>query len=120
MRSHHLRSAGGGSSFPIEESGLDIYLDANNSNSYSGSGTTWTNIAPSSTYGNITLLTNASGENTFTTGTPNYFTNLRGYLTKSDTTPYFPYTYSVWIYVTTFNSFMVLLEQNSFLFCKKI
>ena len=109
-------SGGGGSSLPIEESGLDIYLDANDSNSYSGSGTTWTNLAPSSTYGNITLSTNTSGENTFTTGTPNYFTNLRGYLSTSVSSgsPYFPFTYSVWIYVTSFNSYMVLLEQNYF------
>ena len=105
----------GGLSLPIEESGLDIYLDANNSNSYSGSGTTWTNLAPSSTYGNITLLTNGSNS-TFTTGTPNYFTNLKGYLNTSISagSPYFPFTYSVWIYVTSFNSYMVLLEQNYF------
>ena len=114
MRSHHLRAAtGGGSGASIIQNGLDIYLDANDPNSYSGSGSTWTNLAPSSTYGNITLLTNGSNS-TFTTGTPNYFTNLKGYLNTSNTTPYFPFTYSVWIYVTTFNNYMVLLEQDYF------
>ena len=40
----------------VVASGLVVYVDAGNINSYPGSGTTWTNIAPGFTYNNVTLV----------------------------------------------------------------
>ena len=117
MRSHHLRSAGGGSGTLIIQDGLEIHLDANNSNSYSGSGTTWTNLATTSTYGNAVLKTNNNlsvytSSNSATV--PAYFTDLRAYINFSSRNVLVPFTYSVWIYITSFNTYMVLIEQASF------
>tara|TARA_R100001591_G_scaffold62230_2_gene71677 strand:+ start:457 stop:1239 length:783 start_codon:yes stop_codon:yes gene_type:complete len=117
MRSHHLRAAGGGSGASIIQDGLEIHLDANNSNSYSGSGTTWTNLATSSTYGNAVLQTinNLSVYTSSNSATvPAYFTDLRAYINFSSRNVLVPFTYSVWIYITSFNTYMVLIEQATF------
>ena len=53
---------------PLVTSGLTLQLDAGNSSSYPGSGTTWTDLA--GTQQNITLVNSP----TFTSGTPAYFT----------------------------------------------
>lgn len=77
-------------------SGLTLQLDAANSTSYPGSGTTWTDIA--GTQQNITLVNSP----TFTSGTPAYFTfnGSNQYGTGSGavlTTT--SYTKSVWFYL---------------------
>lgn len=83
-------------SAPIVTSGLTLQLDAGNTSSYPGSGTTWTDLA--GTQQNITL-TNSP---TFTSGTPAYFTfnGSSQYGTGSGavlTTT--SYTKSVWFYL---------------------
>ena len=78
---------------------LTLRLDAGNSDSYPGSGTTWTDIA--GTAQNITLVNSP----TYTSGTPAYFTfngsNQRGSGTGavlSSTS----YTKSVWFYLNSY------------------
>ena len=79
---------------------LTLRLDAGNSDSYPGSGTTWTDIA--GTQQNITLVNSP----TYTSGTPAYFTfngsNQRGSGTGavlSSTS----YTKSVWFYLNAYD-----------------
>lgn len=81
---------------PIVSSGLTLQLDAGNSSSYPGSGTTWTDLA--GTQQNITLVNSP----TYTSGTPAYFTfnGSNQYGTGSGvvlTTT--SYTKSVWFYL---------------------
>ena len=78
---------------------LTLQLDASNSTSYPGSGTTWYDLA--GTQQNITLVNSP----TFTSGTPSYFTfngsNQRGTGTGvvlSSTT----YTKAVWFYLNSY------------------
>lgn len=80
----------------IVTDGLTLQLDAGNSSSYPGSGTTWTDLA--GTQQNITLVNSP----TFTSGTPSYFTfnGSNQYGTGSSavlTTT--SYTKSVWFYL---------------------
>lgn len=67
-----IRIGGGitidGSSTSIVSTGLVFDIDAGNSSSYSGSGSTWTDVA--GTQQNITLVNSP----TYTSGTPSYFT----------------------------------------------
>jgi hypothetical protein len=79
--------------------GLTLQLDAGNTSSYGGSGTTWYDLA--GTQQNITLVNSP----TFTSGTPSYFTfngsNQRGsgsgaVLTQTT------YTKSVWFYLNAY------------------
>ena len=98
---------------------LIILLDAGNSSSYSGSGTTWTNIASPSTalgsptFGNATIK---SSYNTWTSdsgASGGYFTNVRAALPIPDSYLWAGYgantmristmTYSVWCYPTSYN-----------------
>ena len=117
MRSHHLRAAtGGGSGASIIQNGLDIYLDANDPNSYSGSGSTWTNLATSGTFGNAALNTSGSYSAFSSSGTPKYFENLRGHIPFTSRNYYRPFTYSVWCYPTAWGSYMIMIDQGSFLF----
>ena len=82
----------------IEANGLDIYLDANDSNSYSGSGTTWTNLAPSGIFTNATLKITETTSVYTSSGSPKYFTNLRAYIPLTQNRiRYYPFTYSVWV-----------------------
>ena len=77
--------------------GLTLHLDAANTTSYSGSGSTWTDLA--GTADNITLVNSP----TFTSGTPSYFTfnGTTQYGTGSGTNvvPSTVYTKSVWFYL---------------------
>jgi hypothetical protein len=86
-------------SMGIITNGLTLQLDAGNSLSYGGSGTTWYDLAGTSE--DITLV----GSPTFTSGTPAYFTfngsTQRGtgsgaVLTSTS------YTKSVWFYLNSF------------------
>lgn len=88
-----------GSLLPLVTDGLTLRLDAGNSSSYPGSGTTWTDLA--GTQQNITLVNSP----TFTSGTPAYFTfngsNQRGTgagAVLTSTT----YTKSVWFYLNAY------------------
>ena len=77
--------------------GLTLHIDAGNSSSYSGSGSTWTDLA--GTADNITLV----GSPTYTSGTPSYFTfnGSTQYGTGSGTNvvPTTAYTKFVWFYL---------------------
>lgn len=79
--------------------GLTLQLDAGNTSSYPGSGTTWIDIA--GTQQNITLV----GSPTFTSGTPAYFTfngsTQRGSGSGAVLTTT-SYTKSVWFYLNAY------------------
>ncbi len=81
----------------IVSDGLTLNIDAGNSSSYSGSGSTWTDLA--GTADNITLV----GSPTYTSGTPSYFTfnGSTQYGTGSGTNvvPTTAYTKFVWFYL---------------------
>lgn len=83
----------------IVSDGLTLKLDASDSNSYPGSGTTWTDIA--GTQENITLVNSP----TFISGIPSYFTfngsNQRG-TGNSNVIPTTTYTKSVWFYLNSY------------------
>ena len=80
--------------------GLTLRLDAGNSASYPGSGTTWTDLA--GTQQNIALVNSP----TYTSGTPAYFTfngsNQYGTGTSAVLTTT-AYTKSVWFYLNGYN-----------------
>lgn len=78
-------------------SGLTLNLDAGDSASYSGSGSTWTDLA--GTADNISLVNTP----TYTSGTPSYFTfngsNQYGTGSGTNVLPSTAYTKSVWFYL---------------------
>lgn len=80
--------------------GLTLYIDAKNSTSYNGSGTTWTDISGNGA--NITLVNSP----TYTSGTPSYFTfngtNQRGSGTKTNVVPSTAYTKIIWTYLNSY------------------
>lgn len=81
---------------PIVIDGLTLQLDAGNSLSYHGSGTTWTDIA--GTENNIELVNSP----TFTSGTPAYFTFNGSDQFGTGNSPVLSstsYTKSVWFYL---------------------
>lgn len=84
----------------IVTSGLTLRLDASDSSSYSGSGTTWYDIA--GTQENITLVNSPS----FTSASPSYFTfngtTQRGTGT-GNVIPTNTYTKSVWFYLNGYS-----------------
>jgi len=96
--------------YKIISSNLKLHLDASNSTSYSGSGTTWTDI---STTGMSATLTNG----------PVYSTNNGGYFTFDGTNDYvslpsaYPgsndITIEAWVYPTAFGGFKVISNMNS-------
>ena len=82
-------------------SGLTLKLDAADSNSYSGSGTTWYDLV--SPQQNITLVNSP----TYTSGVPSYFTfngsNQRGSgAGATGVLPQTSYTKSVWFYLNSY------------------
>jgi len=84
---------------PIVTDGLTLQLDAGNSTSYNGSGTTWYDLA--GTQQNITLVNSP----TYTSGNPSYFTfngsNQRGSGSGAVLTTT-TYTKSVWFYLNSY------------------
>tara|TARA_R100000234_G_C4991269_1_gene175689 strand:- start:517 stop:1218 length:702 start_codon:yes stop_codon:yes gene_type:complete len=116
MRNHFLRASGvpsSGSSIITDD--LVIHLDAGDSSSYSGSGSTWTNIAPSGTsWGNATLKT-SSGLNTYSSSDGGYFTTPRAYIPHpSGSGTFTTFTYSVWCYPTTVSGgYDTLFDQDN-------
>jgi len=80
--------------------GLVLCLDAGNTRSYPGSGTTWTDLTPNAA--NITLVNSP----THTAGVNGYFTfasasSQRGTGSASNVIPTTAYTKSVWFYLNT-------------------
>jgi hypothetical protein len=99
---------------PGVTSGLIIQLDASNSASYPGSGTTWTNLQTAA-YGSGTL-TNGP---TFTAASPTYFTfdGINDYVDIADNVAIRPsiggsVTAILWAYVTSFTDFEGLLSKQ--------
>ena len=108
--SNNLGSDGFGNGFSspkisVPISGLLLYLDAGNSTSYPGSGTTWFDLADTPTTNNATLV-----------NSPTYSTNNGGYFTFAKTAsqsatvsgngmvPSAAYTKSVWFYLNDLTS----------------
>lgn len=89
---------GRNSSGPIF-SGITLFLDAENFNSYPGSGSTWTDL--SGTQQNISLINTPS----YTLGPPSYINfngvNQYGSGTEGGVCPSDGYTKSVWFYLNT-------------------
>ena len=97
----------------IIATGLDILLDAGNSNSYSGSGTTWTNLAPSGTpFGNATL-SSASGTNTYSSNNSGYFDECRAFISIGSSITYPTMTYSVWCRPDNLGGYQTLVDQGN-------
>jgi hypothetical protein len=89
-------------SLPIVNSGLQLYLDADNVTSYSGSGTTWYDLSGN---GNDVAMQNsgdisytASGGGYFSTGATGYFSKTAGTNIPTGSTPY---TVSAWVQFPT-------------------
>ena len=96
---------GGGITFgavPIVSTNLQLYLDAANAASYSGSGTTWYDLSGN---GNTVAMQN-SGDISYTNSGGGYFsTGATGYFEKTSPTniPFGsnPYTISTWVQIPT-------------------
>jgi hypothetical protein len=92
---------GGGISIgatPVTLYGLQLYLDADNTASYSGSGTTWYDLSAN---GNDVVMQNSgdisytsSGGGYFSTGSTGYFEKTAGANIPTSATPY---TVSAWV-----------------------
>lgn len=92
----------GNTPIPVANSGLQLYLDANNATSYSGSGTTWYDLSGN---GNDVAMQN-SGDITYTSSGGGYFsTGATGYFNKTGATNVptgnTPYTVSAWVQFPT-------------------
>ena len=91
--------------------GLVIALDAGNTKSYPGSGTTWKNIAPEGPFGDATLKTSAS-LNTYSSNNGGYFSLPRAYITKPNGS-FTTFTYSVWCRTSNVSGFNSMIDQGS-------
>ena len=83
---------------PVVNSGLQLYLDADNATSYPGSGTTWYDLSGN---GNDVVMQNSgdisytsSGGGYFSTGATGYFNRTNGTNIPNGATPY---TVSAWV-----------------------
>lgn len=93
--------------------GLVLRLDAADSTSYGGSGTTWTDIA--GTAQNITF----TGSPTYTSTPPSYFTfnGVNQYGLGSGTVlPTTTYTKSVWVYINAYADNNIVSGDGHFIF----
>ena len=97
----------------IIATGLDILLDAGNSNSYSGSGTTWTNLAPSTTPFSNATLSSATGTNTYSSSNSGYFDECRAFISIGSSITYPTMTYSVWCYPDNLGGYQTLVDQGN-------
>ena len=106
-----MKSASGGQQYSgLISNGLEILLDATNSSSYSGSGTTITNIAPSGTpYGNATIKQGTYNANT--QGVAG-FQNLRAYIDGFGTVTHPTFTYNCWVNFQGDGSYNTIIDQN--------
>ena len=80
-----------------------IYLDATNSSSYSGTGTTWTNLDSAGAY-SATLENSPTFDNTnkcFTFNGVNQIAQIAAAAAINPTTPFNPFTIQIWARVNT-------------------
>lgn len=93
----------------IVTNGLTMYLDAGNSTSYNGSGTTWYDISGNTA--DITLVNSP----TYTSGTPSYFSfngsNQSGTGTKTNVVPTTAYTKMLWVYLNAYSDNNLLSSE---------
>ena len=95
----------------IVTDGLVIALDAGNTKSYPGSGTTWKNMATEGSFGDATLKTGGS-LNTYSSNNGGYFSLPRAYITKPNGS--FPtFTNSVWCRTSNVSGFNSMIDQGS-------
>ena len=96
--------------------GLVIALDAGNTKSYPGSGTTWKNMATEGSFGDATLKTGGS-LNTYSSNNGGYFSLPRAYITKPNGS-FTTFTYSVWCRTSNVSGFNSMIDQgnDNFLF----
>ena len=97
--------------------GLVIALDAGNTKSYPGSGTTWKNIATEGSFGDATLKTGGS-LNTYSSNNGGYFSLPRAYITNPGGGAFTTFTYSVWCRTPNLSSYQSMIDQgnDNFLF----
>jgi hypothetical protein len=98
---------------PVVTTDLVLRLDAGDMASYSGSGSTWTDIA--GTQDNVTLY----GSPTYTAGTPAYFsfngTNQYG-LGSGSVVPTTSYTKSAWFYLNGYQDNNIVSGDGHFIY----
>ena len=101
----------------IVTNGLVIALDAGNTKSYPGSGTTWKNIATEGSFGDATLKTGGS-LNTYSSNNGGYFSLPRAYITNPGSSPFTTFTYSVWCRTPNVSGYQSMIDQgnDNFLF----
>lgn len=99
---------------PIVTLDLTLYLDANDSNSYNGSGSTWNDLA--GTADNLTLVNSP----TFTSGSPAYFTfnGINQYATNNtnNLVASTAYTKSVWFYLNGYQDNNIFSGDGHFIY----
>jgi hypothetical protein len=96
----------------VVTSGLSLYLDAANSSSYPGSGTTWTDISGNNRNGALTngpTFNSSNGGSIVFDGT-NDFVSVASDANILSTTAY---TKTVWFYVTSFSTDNNLISAGS-------
>ena len=92
--------------------GLVIALDAGNTKSYPGSGTTWKNIATEGSFGDATLKTGGS-LNTYSSNNGGYFSLPRAYITNPGSSPFTTFTYSVWCRTPNVSGYQSMIDQGN-------
>ena len=92
--------------------GLVIALDAGNTKSYPGSGTTWKNIATEGSFGDATLKTGGS-LNTYSSNNGGYFSLPRAYITNPGSSPFTTFTYSVWCRTPNLEGYQSMIDQGN-------
>ena len=98
---------------PLITSGLVLRLNASDPASYSGSGSTWTDLA--GTQQNVTLYNSP----TYTSGTPAYFTfngSTQYGLGSGSVIPTTSYTKSVWFYLNAYQDNNIVSGDGHFIF----
>lgn len=102
----------------LVSSGLIVHLDASNPSSYTGSGTTWTNLIASGNNGVLTngpTFSNLASGSIVLDGSNDYVTFTSGGLLKPSTTQYI--TAQAWVYPTQMKNQGVFGKlSNSFAF----
>ena len=92
--------------------GLVIALDAGNTKSYPGSGTTWKNIATEGSFGDATLKTGGS-LNTYFSNNGGCFSLPRAYITNPGSSPFTTFTYSVWCRAANVSGYQSMIDQGN-------
>ena len=101
----------------IVEDGLVIALDAGNTKSYPGSGTTWKNMATEGSFGDATLKT-GGGRNTYSSNNGGYFSLPESFIPNPGSSPFTTFTYSVWCRTPNISGYQSMIDQgnDNFLF----